>query len=91
MAYDSLFESLFATERIPAWHTNRLNRLTRTDKRYVVDPAMLGPLLGISRSNWLGTARTMGSPAADVVRHGFGAITSGYKGMPSTGNESGSS
>ncbi len=33
VAYDSLFEALFATERVPAWHTNRLNRLTRTEKR----------------------------------------------------------
>ena len=47
VAYDSLFEALFATERLPAWHSNQLNRLTRTEKRYLVDPAMLGPLLGV--------------------------------------------
>jgi uncharacterized protein len=53
VAYDSLFEALFATERVPAWHTNRLNRLTRTDKRYMVDPAMLGPLLGVDERSLL--------------------------------------
>ncbi len=47
VAYDSLFEALFATERIPAWHSNQLNRLTRSEKRYLIDPAMLGPLLGV--------------------------------------------
>jgi uncharacterized protein len=53
VAYDSLFEALFATERVPAWHTNRLNRLTRAEKRYLVDPAMLGPLLGIDERSLL--------------------------------------
>jgi len=46
-AYDSLLELLFVVEPVPAWHTNRLNRLTRSSKRYVAEPALLGPLLGI--------------------------------------------
>jgi len=46
-AYDSLLEALFVSEQVPAWHTNRLNRLTRTAKRYVVDPALLVPMLGL--------------------------------------------
>lgn len=45
-AYDTLLEMLFVTERVPAWHSNRLNRLTRSPKRYVTDAALLGPLLG---------------------------------------------
>jgi uncharacterized protein len=47
MAYDSMLESLFITERLPAWSANQLSRLVRLPKRYVVDPAFLGPLLGV--------------------------------------------
>lgn len=46
VAYDSLLESLFVSERVPAWHTNRLARITRAPKRYLVEPALLGPLAG---------------------------------------------
>jgi uncharacterized protein len=45
--YDSLLEGLFVTEQIPSWSSNRLNRLTRASKRYLVDPSFMGPLLGI--------------------------------------------
>ena len=47
VAYDSLLESLFITQRLPAWSTNRLNRLIRQPKRYLLDPAFVGPLLGV--------------------------------------------
>jgi uncharacterized protein len=47
LAYDTLLEMLFVTERIPAWHSNRLNRLTRSPKRYLIDTALMGPLLGV--------------------------------------------
>lgn len=47
MSYDTMLESLFLTERLPAWSANRLNRLIRLPKRHLIDPAFLGPLLGI--------------------------------------------
>lgn len=47
VAYDGLLEHLFVTERLPAWAANRLTRLVRLPKRYLVDPAFLGPLLGV--------------------------------------------
>ena len=47
MAYGSMLESLFITERLPAWSANQLSRLVRLPKRYIVDPAFLGPLLGV--------------------------------------------
>jgi uncharacterized protein len=47
MAYDTMLESLLITERLPAWSTNRLSRLIRLPKRHLVDPAFLGPLLGV--------------------------------------------
>ncbi|HVE47043.1 MAG TPA: DUF4143 domain-containing protein [Acidimicrobiales bacterium] len=47
LAYDTVMETLFVTDRIPAWTSNRLVRLSRTAKRYLVDPALVGPLLGM--------------------------------------------
>src|SRR5215469_1063950 len=46
-AYDALLEGLLVTERLPAWSTNRLNRLIRLPKRYLLDAAFVGPLLGV--------------------------------------------
>jgi len=48
MAYDTMLEQLLLTERLPAWSTNRLSRLTQLPKRYLVDPAFVGPLLGVN-------------------------------------------
>lgn len=47
VAYDTLLEQLLLTATLPAWSSNRLNRLIRLPKRYLVDPAFLGPLLGV--------------------------------------------
>jgi uncharacterized protein len=58
--YDSLLDLLFVTERIPAWHENRLNRLTRGPKRYVVDAALLGPLLGVDARSVLRNGDLLG-------------------------------
>ncbi len=46
-AYDAMLETLFLTEQLPAWSTNRLSRLVRLSKRYLIDPAFVGPLLGV--------------------------------------------
>lgn len=43
-AYDALLELLFVTEQVPAWTSSRLSRLAQTPKRYLVEPALLGPL-----------------------------------------------
>ncbi len=47
VAYDSLLESLIVTDQLPAWSGNRLSRLTRLPKRYLIDPAFTGPLLSV--------------------------------------------
>ena len=44
--YDVLLERLLMTEQLPAWSTNRLNRLIRLPKRYLIEPALVVPLLG---------------------------------------------
>lgn len=39
-AYERLLANLLVVEAVPAWATNRLKRLARSAKRYVVDPAL---------------------------------------------------
>lgn len=50
-AYDGLLEDLFITQRIPAWSTNRLKRLARTPKRYIVDSGVWGAALGATSAS----------------------------------------
>jgi uncharacterized protein len=45
--YDDVLESLMISERVPAYVNNRLNRLARRPKRYLTEPSLLVPLLGI--------------------------------------------
>lgn len=58
--YDSLLESLMLTEQVAPWSSNRLSRLSRTGKRYLVDPSLLGPLLGIDARAVLRNADLLG-------------------------------
>lgn len=60
VAYDSLLELQFMTERVPAWHSDQLNRLTRNPKRYVIEPALLGPLLRIDTRSVLRNGDLLG-------------------------------
>jgi predicted AAA+ superfamily ATPase len=60
VAYDGLLEMLFVAEQIPAWHSNRLNRLTRSPKRYLTEPALLGPLLGVDERGALRNGDILG-------------------------------
>lgn len=46
-AYERLLMNLFVIEVVPAWLTNRLSRIVKTPKRYVVDPALIGAALRI--------------------------------------------
>lgn len=39
-AYEGLLESLYLLDRVPAWSSNRLARLVKRSKRYIVDPAL---------------------------------------------------
>ncbi len=38
-AYDRILTALYLIDLVPAWSTNRLNRLTKRAKRYLADPA----------------------------------------------------
>lgn len=48
LGYDRLLGTLMVVEELPAWTSNRLERLTSRPKRHLVEPALLGPLLGLS-------------------------------------------
>ena len=50
VAYEGLLTGLFVLEQIPAWASNRLKRLVRQPRRYVVDAALLGALLRVDES-----------------------------------------
>lgn len=43
--YDRLLTNLFVSEALPAWTTNRLSRLIKAPKRYLVDPALVSTAL----------------------------------------------
>lgn len=53
VGYDRLLSTLLVVEALPAWSTNRLSRMTSRPKRHVVDPALIGPLLGVDRDGVL--------------------------------------
>ncbi len=42
--YVGVFESLFLVRMLPPWHSNRLNRLTKTPKLHFLDPGLLAAL-----------------------------------------------
>jgi uncharacterized protein len=46
-AYEDLLEGLLIAEQIPAWTSNRLKRVARRPKRYLVDPALIAAALRI--------------------------------------------
>lgn len=49
VSYDALLAGLFVVEDVPAWLTNRLSRLVKTSKRYVVDFALVAGALRLDR------------------------------------------
>ncbi len=59
-AYDHLLRNLLVVEAVPAWTTNRLKRLVRTAKRYVVDPGLVGSVLRFDTSGVLRDGDVLG-------------------------------
>lgn len=45
VAYEQLLINLFMLDVVPAWTTNRLTRLVRAPKRYLVDPSLAAAAL----------------------------------------------
>lgn len=47
--YQALFQRMFVLDIVPAWFSNRVKRLVKTPKRYLVDPALVAAVLGLGR------------------------------------------
>ncbi len=47
LSYDALLRDLMVVNELPAWATNRLKRLTRAPKRYMVDSGLLGGIMRV--------------------------------------------
>jgi len=45
--YQVLFQRMFVLDLIPAWFSNRIKRLVKMPKRYLVDPALVAAVLGL--------------------------------------------
>lgn len=60
VGYDRLLVALLVLDPLPAWSTNQLARLTSAPKRHLIDPALLGPLLGVDPAGVLRSADLLG-------------------------------
>ncbi|MCL2735146.1 MAG: DUF4143 domain-containing protein [Propionibacteriaceae bacterium] len=58
--YQALLESVFFTDRVPAWWSNRLTRLTALPKRFVIDTALLMTVLRVSDDTVLKDSHLLG-------------------------------
>ena len=47
VAYTQLLKNLLVIDELPSWTSNRLKRLVRSPKRYLIDSALLGSVLGV--------------------------------------------
>lgn len=50
-AYDQLLTNLFVLDFVPAWSSNRLSRLVRASKRYLVDPSLAAAALSLDTAS----------------------------------------
>lgn len=71
--FDALLQHLFVVELLPAYSSNRLNRLVRLPKRHLMDPALLRPLLGIDERAALRDGDVLGSLLDSFVTAQVGA------------------
>ncbi len=58
--YDALLHDLMLVEQLPAWSSNRINRLTRKAKRHVIEPAFLASRTGLDVAGALRDGEIMG-------------------------------
>ena len=58
--FDGLLERIFVTQQIPAWTSNRLTRVGSRRKRYLCEPALVGPLIGLDRRSIVRNADLLG-------------------------------
>ena len=61
IAYDALLRDLMVIDEVPAWSTNKLKRLTRNPKRYVVDSGLLAGIMRVGLEDVLASSRLTGA------------------------------
>lgn len=61
LAYERLLRDLVVVDHLPAWSTNRLKRLSRTSKRYVIDSGLLAGILGLGIEDMLADGALLGA------------------------------
>jgi uncharacterized protein len=59
-AYHRLLHNLYIADPVPAWSTNRLKRLARSPKRYVVDPGLVAAALDVDVDGYLRDGHILG-------------------------------
>jgi uncharacterized protein len=60
VAYEQLLKNLLVLETLPGWESNRLSRLTRMAKRYLIEPAMITTVLRLDTSAVLRDGNLLG-------------------------------
>lgn len=60
-SYEQLLSDLVLTDHLSAWSTNRLKRLSRTPKRYLVDSGLLAAILEAGRDDAFGDGALLGA------------------------------
>ncbi len=50
ISYERLLTNLLVLDTMPAWMSNRLSRLVKTGKRYLVDPSLIGAALRLDEA-----------------------------------------
>ena len=60
LAYLRLLKNLMVVDELPSWTSNRLKRLVRSPKRYLVDPSLLAGTLGIDSATVMRDGDLMG-------------------------------
>lgn len=61
VSYDTLLHDLLVIDLLPAWSTNRLKRLSRTPKRYIVDSGLLAGILRVGTDDVMASSALLGS------------------------------
>ncbi len=61
LAYERRLSDLLVVDRLPAWSTNHLKRLSRMPKRYVIDSGLLAGVLRIGIEDVLASGPLLGS------------------------------
>lgn len=60
LAYERLLKNLMVVDELPAWTSNRLKRLVLSSKRYLIDSALLGGVLGVDTATVLRDGKLLG-------------------------------